>query len=256
MSRQRIAILGSGNVATHLSRALSQTADIVQVYSRDITHARMLADALHCPNATDSLANLVTDADIYLMAVSDDAIEQIAAATPDTGIWAHTSGSIALDVLKKHKSRCGVFYPLQTFSRTTEVDFNRVPIFLEGSDPATAEALHTLARQISPIVNSADSRRRRVLHVAAVFACNFTNFMLTQADDILRAEGLDLSILTPLLEVTLDKVRHIAPAEAQTGPARRADYGVIEAHKHMLSGDAADIYDSLSKKIIKRYEQN
>ncbi len=256
MNRQRIVILGSGNVATHLGHALSRVADVVQVYSRDICHARMLADALPHATATGSLAELTADADIYLMAVSDDAITQIAASTPDTGIWAHTSGSIALDALARYKSRCGVFYPLQTFSRNAEVDFDRVPIFIEGSDPATADTLRLLAREISPEVYDADSERRRILHVAAVFACNFTNFMLSQADDILQANGLNINVLAPLLEVTLDKALKLSPEQAQTGPARRGDRGVIDAHTLMLTGDAADIYTSLSEKILKRYEQD
>lgn len=257
MSRHvRVCVIGSGNVATHLARALDNVADVAQVYSRDIGHARELCGMLSHATPTDSTAGLIPDAGLYLVAVRDDAIRDIAGSTPDLpGIWAHTSGSITIDALAS-KTHRGVFYPLQTFSRLTPVDMTSVPLLTEASDDGTLQVLDSLASLITRRVSHADSVMRSRLHIAAVFGCNFVNYMWTLADDLLRRDGHDITLLDGLLRATLDKALAVGPAAAQTGPARRGDHAVIDAHIASLPGDTARVYDLLSSQIMQRYEQN
>lgn len=253
----KICIIGSGNVATHLAVALARIGDVVQIYSRCIENARHLAGLTGTENVTDRLDRIVKDADYYIVAVKDDAIAEVAVLSPDTtGIWAHTSGSVPMDVFAPYKCNYGVFYPLQTFSRDTEIDVSRVPMFIEGNDEAAGQSLTELARKISSTVRYADSDLRKRLHVAAVFACNFVNLMWIEADELLRGDGLDITFLMPLLEETLRKIERNRPSEVMTGPARRGDEHVIGEHLKMLSGERHDIYTKLSQYILKRYEQD
>lgn len=254
-SALKICLIGAGNVATHLGTALSRVASIVQVYSRHIDNAALLAEKCACDSFTDSLAEIAPGADIYLVAVKDDAIETVAEKTPQApgGIWAHTSGSVPMTVFAGKKRQYGVFYPLQTFSRELSLDVAEVSVFIEGCDAPTAEMLRKLARQISENVAFADSELRKKLHVAAVFACNFVNLMWIESDELLRESGLGIEFLRPLLKETLRKLERMSPEEAQTGPAQRGDNHVISEHLKMLQGEKHDLYAALSEIIMKRY---
>ncbi len=253
--RPSVCVVGAGNVATHLAVALSRFADVCQVVSRHMESASRLASLVGegCV-ASDNVSALLPGCDFYIISVNDDRIAEIVEATPDyPGIWAHTSGSVPVDVFRGHKSRYGVFYPLQTFTRDLEVDMAEVPFFIEGNDGITEKALVELARRISPVVEVVDSRRRKSLHVAAVFACNFANLMWMEADDILRAEGLSVGYLTPLLSATLGKLRDVSPRDAMTGPARRGDTAVIKSHVDMLPDDKRELYRILSDRILNAF---
>ncbi len=253
---QTCCIIGAGNVAWHLAQALSKEIGVKQVYSRDINNARKLGDLIGA-EGIDTIGALRKDADLYLISVPDDHIEEITAASQgiDSGIWAHTSGSMPMDVFRGKKSRHGVFYPLQTFSKSKAVEVAEVPMLIEGSDEDTTVSLLNLAERISRNCRKAVSTERRQLHVAAVFACNFVNYMWIQADDLLRKSGLSFDLLKPLLAETLDKLNDISPAEGQTGPARRGDFYTIEKHLSMLSADQAEIYKLLSDKIYALYNR-
>lgn len=253
--RMKIAVIGAGNVATHLAQALAGVADVCAVVARHTSSASRLAAMIgeSCA-ASDTLADLPADADLYLISVSDDAVRGVVEATPDfPGIWAHTSGSVPADVFRGHRSRYGVFYPLQTFTRDIPVDVGEVPMFIEGSDATVERQLIDLASLISRRVERADSRRRQTLHVAAVFACNFADLMWMEADGILREGGLDLSYLMPLMKVTLEKLGKTDPRQAMTGPARRGDRRVIERHLGMLEGRREEIYAMLSDTILREF---
>lgn len=253
--RLKIAVIGAGNVATHLALALAAVADVCAVASRHIESARRLASRIGdgC-RPIDSLDSLPADAGLYLIAVNDDAVEEVVRSTPDfPGIWAHTSGSVPIDVFRGRKSRYGVFYPLQTFTRDVDVDVAEVPFFIEGNDASAEAMLVELARRIARRVEVADSGRRQTLHVAAVFACNFANLMWMEADGILREGGLDLSYLMPLLRVTLSKLEKSTPREAMTGPARRGDLNVIEKHLGLLDGRRREIYSLLSDTVLEEF---
>lgn len=258
--RPRICIIGSGNVATHLALALQHVSEIVQIYSHTLSNAKILADKIAShPSTTDNLSTIISDADYYIISVKDDFIEKIAKEVPVTaGIWVHTSGSVPITVLAPYKNRYGVFYPLQTFSKQVNLDLSTVPIFIEGSDSKTADKLLNLAKQVSVKVETADSRRRQALHIAAVFACNFVNFMWIQADELLKEEGLDISYLQPLLQETLRKLNDCSPRESMTGPARRGDKNIISKHVNQLGGRKAKLYDFITQEILREfgYEQD
>ncbi len=235
--RPRVVVIGQGNVATHLLSALEPVADVRHTSSRQ----------LHL---------LPTDAHYYILAVSDDAIAELAAATADCGIWLHTSGSTPMSALAKHKSHCGVFYPLQTFTKGVPVDWSHLPIFVEGSDPEVTAAIESLACGVSDNVHQADSDERRRLHIAAVMACNFANHLWDISDRLLRPLGVDFTAMAPLVQTMLDKARAIGPHAAQTGPARRGDLRVVQHHIDSLPPDLAEIYRIISQHITQEYEQN
>lgn len=258
LSNQRIVILGTGNVATHLCRALSQKCHVVQIWSRNVDHARELAAEMPDAQAIDAVADVVTDADYYIISVPDNAITSVVAQMPKvSGVVAHTSGSVELKALCGCNDNLGVFYPLQTFTKSKAVDFSEIPFFIEGSNADSAERLRDLAQQLSSSVHFADSKQRASLHIAAVFACNFANHLWSIAADLLREANYDFSILKPLLQETLNKAFAMSPSEAQTGPARRNDTNVINAHLAKLNGDKYDLYELISKMIIaNNHEQN
>ncbi|MBD5192638.1 MAG: DUF2520 domain-containing protein [Bacteroidales bacterium] len=257
----KIVILGSGNVATHMAAALNRAAHVIQIFSPTPEHARRLASTLNDCEAVSELSQIRLDADFYIVAVKDDAISEIADNIPATGedaVWAHTSGSVPADVFKGKCRNYGVFYPLQTFNRLTEVEFAKVPMLIEGDTPATVKRLFNLAEQVSANVRYADSTDRKLFHLAAVFACNFANRMWAISDDILRSRGFDLTLLEPLLRMTLNNALSSRPDAVQTGPARRHDTEIIADHISRLPDDYAEIYRIVSENISNAYpnEQN
>ncbi len=250
---KRVVIIGSGNVATSLAHGLSRHCCVAQIYSRTLSHARALADAIGCPDATDDLKKLVPDADVYILAVSDDAIAGVISAVPDNGaLWVHTSGSKPIDLFKGHRARYGVLWPMQSFSRQVVTVLDEVHFFAEASDEAALGDLMALGRLISRHVVEADSAKRRQLHVASVFSCNFANHMWTLAAEVLDEAGLPFEAMKPLIRTTVDKLDRLAPAQSQTGPAIRHDLKVIASHQAMLDGDKRDIYDLITQSIMNR----
>ncbi len=252
----RIVVLGSGNVAGHIAKALDKVADVVQVFSRTEKNARQLSAQLKNASATSNINSIVTDADLYLMALKDDVIAETVKHSPETtGIWVHTSGSVPASVFEGIKESYGVFYPLQTFNKVTDLDVSKVPILIEGNSKATFESLFELACRISKKVEAADSDKRKLLHRAAVFACNFANYMWCISDDILKEGGYDLSILEPLLRMTLDNALKSGARASQTGPARRGDFNIIEEHASLLPEQYAGLYRMISEKINDDFNQ-
>lgn len=248
---ERIVLLGSGNVATHLAEALGPR--LIQIWSRNYAHAISLAEATGA-EAIENLEAIATDADLYIMSVSDDAIAPLALRLKGMhGIWAHTSGSIGVDALDGVGDAHGVFYPLQTFSRNVDVDMSQVPVFVEANNPEATVMLENTAAIFTSHIYRADSERRRKLHIAAVFACNFANYMWLKADRLLAGEGLDIRVFAPLIEATLAKAMTTGPEAGQTGPARRGDRSVIASHEAMLDDDDREIYSMLSSSILKHF---
>ena len=258
--RQRIVILGGGNVASCLAPALSCKADIVQVYSRTLAHAKQLASVVNA-DATDSLDTLVPDADFYIISVKDDALPALCdrlralSSVTSHGLWMHTSGSCPLSVLDGlGQGRC-VFYPLQTFTSGDRIDPSSVTMLIEGDTDLSASEGRRLASAFTSRIHDADSALRRRIHLAAVFASNFANHMWSQAQKILEADGLDLSLLQPLIEATLRKAVAIGPDQGQTGPARRGDQKIMDAHLAMLPSAEASLYDCISRSIMSNYQK-
>ena len=254
--RKRIAIIGAGNVATHLAQALSKSSDIIQIYSRNIDNAQSLVAHIANAEAIDDITNLREDVDVYIVSVKDDAIAGIVGAIPEKckgGLWVHTSGSVPMSVFADGAMECyGVLYPLQTFSRNVNVNVSEIPFFVEGNNAKVEDAIKELTLSMSPIVKCADSEMRRRIHIAAVYACNFANHMWTLADEVLKDGGLSFDVLLPLLKVSLEKVAQVAPFEAQTGPAKRGDVEVMNKHLELLDNEKAEIYKLLSQSIMNR----
>ncbi len=253
---QNIVMIGAGNVATHLAFALQQKGfSINQVYSRSETSAKLLAQKLESPYTVE-IRSLEQSADIYIIAVSDDAIGTVAEKLKfDNQVIVHTSGSVPMDVLKAGSKRTGVVYPLQTFSKSREIDFQNIPVCIEASSDELLAKLEKFISTISNDVRHVNSEQRRVLHLAAVFACNFPNFMYAIAEDIISDAGLNLDILRPLIKETADKVMSRSPLEAQTGPARRNDEASLHKHLDLLRRypEYKDLYEMISQAIRKKY---
>ncbi len=247
--RRRIAIIGAGNVGENIAIALDNVADVVCIYSRVYEKAQTVASLLKTAQAVNDLSAVDRTVDTILIAVADDAIGDVAGTFDDfDGIVAHTSGSVPITALKsKHR---GVFYPLQTFTRGKRVDISQVPFFIEGSDVESVQSLRELALTLSPRVYDADSAHRAALHIAAVFACNFANYLWDEADKLLKPYGYGFDVFAPLLKEALQKAETVGPHNAQTGPAMRHDMNIIAYHKQQLSPELCQIYDLLTQRIM------
>ena len=250
----RIVCIGSGNLATNLTLAWKEAGILVeQVFSRTEANARALAERLGCA-WTSSTGEIINDADLYLFSLKDSALETVASRLPgNSGLWVHTAGSMPLSALEPFATRRGVLYPLQTFSKGRRIDLGNVPFFLEANSEEDGAILEQLARAVSRDVRFLPSEKRRHLHLAAVFACNFVNHIYALADDILREEGIPFEVLLPLIDETAAKVHRLTPREAQTGPAIRYDENVINKHLAMLDKmpELKALYETLSRSIHK-----
>lgn len=252
-----LSIIGAGNVATHLASALGKTSRILQIFSRDLPNAEKLCRQIGQGDAINS-AHMLLPADAYIVAIKDDAIMSFLATVPNkckNRLWVHTSGSIGRSVFNNFNSKNGVFYPLQTFSKNVPVDVAKVPFFIEGSSNEITEEIIQMALSISSHVYEADSELRMKMHVAAVFSCNFTNYMQIVAADILKRNNLPFSVLQPLIAESTQKIMQVAPIEAQTGPAARGDRNVIAKHLSLLSDTEKEIYETISDAILKRFKK-
>lgn len=251
----RVTIIGSGNVATHLSAALKNAGHrIVQVYSPNFQHASMLAYHVGA-QATSDLHDITPETDIFIISVKDGAIGEMAESLAKyQKLIVHTSGATGLATLRAFTDMAGVLYPLQTFSKNKEVDFFTVPLCVEGADESITARLKELAATISNnvyVVNSAD---RKILHLAAVFACNFPNYLYSVAQQLLAGHNMEFDMLKPLILETAQKVQQQQyPADVQTGPAARNDQLTMNAHMQLLSHQPQlqEIYNLLSQGIIK-----
>ena len=224
----------------------------MQVYSRNMQHAELLAYHVGA-EATDKLDNLI-ETDIFVIAVKDDAVESVASQLAKyQTLTVHTSGAVDLNTLLSSTNRAGVLYPLQTFSKEKELNFRTVPICIEGADEEITKTLVALAQTVSNSVQVINSAKRKVLHLAAVFACNFPNYLYQISQQILADNHLDFGLLKPLITETANKVQERLPSAVQTGPAVRNDDLTMAAHLQMLGNDAflQSIYQLLSSGIAK-----
>jgi len=248
----RIVLLGSGNVATHLAKALiAKDEDVFQVYSKSLVNAQALANQIGA-QSTDNLAEIDQLADLYIISVKDDAIEEVASSLKSVkGLVVHTSGTVDIQVLTSHVQQAGVFYPLQTFSKVKDVSFDHLPLCIEAVNDDLLVKLKHLALKLSSQVYEIDGEKRKVLHLAAVFACNFANHLYAIANEILAKNKLDFNIIRPLIAETADKVMTNFPAQVQTGPAVRNDKTTMNKHLAMLTDkpELQNIYQLLSDSI-------
>jgi predicted short-subunit dehydrogenase-like oxidoreductase (DUF2520 family) len=253
----KVSILGAGNVATQLALALKKAGTpIVQIYNRSDDAGIELARTVHA-SFTSNLNNL-ENADVYIVAVKDDAIAEIAGQLKlQNQIVAHTSGTKSKELLSQASPAYGIFYPLQTMTKTSKVDFKNVPLLVEGSDESVTAQLENLARTISRNVHRVDEQQRQWIHVAAVFANNFTNHLFGISEHIMVEHGMSFDILKPLIFNFVQSLEKYSPSEIQTGPAMRGDYQTIEKHLELLTDEVRlqTIYKVLTDSIIAQYHQ-
>ena len=253
----KIVLVGAGNLATQLGKALKNAGlNVTQVYSRTEKSARELAGLLDCPFTTEP-ADL-SASDLYIVSVKDDAIETvIKQLRVNDSILVHTAGSVPMEILEKYAVKYGVFYPLQTFSKNRDIDFSTIPICLEASSAVVFNELRLLAGKLSETVRSVNSEERKILHLAAVFTCNFVNHFYHLGDYFLQEKKLDFDLLKPLILETAQKVMGMKPVDAQTGPAIRFDETIIKKHLDLLSDEPElkKIYSFVSESIYRTQKE-
>ena len=250
-----IVIIGSGNVAWVLGSLMKNTGhQILQVCGRNNAATTELAQIL-ATNACNDLEQLNNQADIYLLAVSDSALQGVAEKINFPGkIIVHTAGAVSKQVLKNCSTEIGVFYPLQSL-RKEKMAYSSIPILIEGINEHVEIKLHELASSISNVVSVCNENDRVKMHLAAVFANNFVNHIFTLTEDYCRNEQLDFSVLKPLIEETVLRINSNSPSEVQTGPAIRHDTATIEKHLDLLKNypEYQEIYTLLTNAIMAKY---
>lgn len=250
----KIVFIGAGNLATNVAKALYEAGhEILQVFSRTMASAEALAGTVGAV-ATDDVSAVAGNADIYILSVKDAALKSVIEKLCDgkrNGLFVHTAGSIPMGVFEGHAERFGVFYPMQSFSKQRQVDFSDVSIFVEAKRKEDLDMLFRLGRSLSPNVVELSSEGRKRLHLAAVFACNFTNHCYHLAEKVLSEYDIPFDVMLPLVDETARKVHEVSPMEAQTGPAVRYDENVINMQRDMLPEGSGirQIYELMSKDI-------
>jgi predicted short-subunit dehydrogenase-like oxidoreductase (DUF2520 family) len=255
---QHITIIGSGNVASWFAFKMKKAGySILQVYSHNLKNAELLAGTCGA-EAIDDLDKLRYDSDLFLFSVKDDYYEKLLGQLKqELPLAVHTAGSIGKDIFLGYAKRFGVMYPYQTISKSADFNNLTVPVCIEGNTPETQEILEKYAENISSITYPIDEQQRFQLHLAAVFASNFTNALYGIGYDILVKHHIDRNIILPLLQNTLDKTKTIPPGEAQTGPAFRNDTKTIQKQLAAIENeDLKKIYGILTDWIRKSNPNN
>lgn len=253
---KNISFIGAGNVATHLANALFKNkCSIKQVFSKSFKNANALANKVNA-QPIESLSQLSNKAELYIIAVPDDEIENVIKQFPfKNKLVVHTSGTVNLAAFKKNNiQHFGILYPLQTLSKKIPVDFSAVPFCIEANNSSNLKVVEKIAKQLSDKVYEVNSEQRKLLHLAAVFACNFTNNMYQIAYNICQQNQLNFDILKPLIIETANKIMIQTPKEAQTGPAKRNDATTIEKHLALL--DKQKKYQEIYQLITQNIQQN
>lgn len=244
----KVIVIGSGNVAQHLIKVFLQTKEVslVQAFARQ---PKSLLHLLPKEKITNDY-NALQEADVYIISVTDNSINEVSSQLPfKNKLVVHTSGTSSIDVLDA-KNRKGVFYPLQTFSKSKEVDFSSIPLCLEAKNEEDYKTLELLAKAISNKVYNISSEQRKSLHIAAVFVSNFVNHMYFIGSEICKENKVPFEVLQPLIQEVADKITTLSPKEAQTGPALRNDTKTIEKHIEFLKdSNYQDTYKLLTQSI-------
>jgi predicted short-subunit dehydrogenase-like oxidoreductase (DUF2520 family) len=250
----KVVIIGSGNVATVLGKKiLSAGHDIVEVVSRSIEHAQTLASKLNS-TASDNIKSINTDADICLLCIGDSVIKTVAEALSfKNKILVHTAGAISKDVLRS-ADNYGVLYPLQSLRKEME-HIPEIPVMVDGNSPEVSQTLFDFASGWASSVSFSTDEERKKLHVAAVFASNFTNHIYTMTEQFCRNENIEFESLLPLIKETALRLEHASPSEMQTGPAIRNDHLTINKHEEALAAypELKYLYTYLTQSIQKEH---
>ena len=247
----QIVLIGSGNVAFHLAKAFSEAQiPISQIFGRNTTELQKISEQFSIPFSTETLA----DADLYIISVSDSSIAEVSALIKnENALVTHTSGSVSREALSGNY-RKSVFYPLQTFSKSKNLDYSKIPFFIDAENENDEEILKNLASKISKNVMLANDEKRKYIHLTAVFACNFVNHLYARAKEISDSQGIPFDYFLPLIDETTQKIHELEPKLAQTGPAVRGDNRILELHEQLIADEEKlKIYKTLNESIKKMY---
>lgn len=244
-------IIGSGNVAYHLAKAfVLNNVPLVQIFGRNEKELKNISEELNIPYSTKKLE----DADLYIICVSDNSVEDVSKLiTKKDCLVAHTSGSLPKEALAG-EYRKSSFYPLQTFSKSKELDYNKIPFFIETENEFDKRLLFEIASNISENVMESSHEKRKYIHLTAVFACNFVNHLFSRAKEISDSQQIPFDYFLPLIDETVQKIHEMEPKSAQTGPAVRNDVRVLQLHEQLLQGESLEIYKTMNDSIKKMYE--
>lgn len=248
----KIVIIGSGNVAYHLAKAFKgKNIPVSQIFGRNENDLKEISSELNIPYSTQNLE----DADLYIISVNDSSIEDVSKKIQkNNALVAHTSGSVSRDTLVGNY-RKSVFYPLQTFSKSKNLNYSEIPIFIDAENEDDQIILKNLAEKISLKVLFANDEKRKYIHLTAVFACNFVNHLFARAKEISDSQEIPFSYFLPLINETTQKIQELEPKAAQTGPAIRNDEKVLKLHEELISDEEQlEIYKTMNKSIKKMYE--
>jgi len=245
----RVILLGGGNLASHLALEFFKNSNIelLQIYNRTLAHIK--DKEIYAP-ITDTTETLL-DADLYIIASSDTAIEKLSKElAAKKGLVVHTSGATPRSILSN--SHNGVLYPLQSFTKGSQINFKNIPFCIEANNKEDFILLEKFAKLVSSKVYAMDSEQRKNLHIAAVFVNNFVNYMYSIGEDICIENGIPFEVLYPLIQETAEKIQEISPKDAQTGPAIRKDKKTLVLHQNKLNQNQKYIYQLLSEAISNR----
>lgn len=253
-----IVILGSGNVATILAKKITHAKhSIKQIYSRDLTNAQTLASSVKA-SAINDLQELEDDADMYIIALTDKALEEICQTLQlKNKLVVHTAGSVLAEVLKKCSNNYGVLYPIQSIRKNMDTSI-KIPFAIDANNKKNYTIIENFANSISEKVIHYTDEQRLKLHVAAVMACNFVNYLYLQSAKFCETEELDFSLLQPLIEETATRLQYHHPSEVFTGPAVRGDVNTIHKHLQLLAKHPAQqkLYETISNLITTEFNNH
>ena len=253
----KIVIIGTGNVANVLGRKIKAAGHtILQVISRNIDHAYALADLLGA-GSNNYFSAVRQDADIYIIAISDDAIPEVAAhLLIDEGIVVHTAGAVSKNVLHKAARSYGILYPLQSLS-AQKAEIPEIPLLIDGNTQETILQIEKFALTLSDRVQYADDEMRQKIHVGAVISNNFTNYLYTLTNEFCKKENIDFTLLLPLITETVQRLQYNDLPLLQTGPAKRGDMNTVQKHLSILENYPVlhQIYQEFSQLIIDYYRK-
>ena len=247
----QIVLIGSGNVAFHLAKAFTEAQiPVSQIFGRNTTELQKISEQFSIPFSTETLA----EADLYIISVSDSSIAEVSSLIQnENALVAHTSGSVSREALSGNY-RKSVFYPLQTFSKSKNLDYSKIPFFIDAENENDEDILKNLASKISKNVMLANDEKRKYIHLTAVFACNFVNHLYARAKEISDSQGIPFDYFLPLIDETTQKIHELEPKLAQTGPAIRNDEKVLKLHESLLTDEEKlKIYKTLNESIKKMY---
>ncbi|PKF75140.1 Rossmann-like and DUF2520 domain-containing protein [Chryseobacterium sp. PMSZPI] len=247
----QIVMIGSGNVAYHMAKAfMLKGIPLAQIFGRNEKELNKISVELDIPYSTERLE----DADLYIICVSDNSVEDVSKIISKKNcLVSHTSGSLPKEILAGEYRKASL-YPLQTFSKSKELEYEKIPFFIEAENEEDKKILFEIASRISKNVMESNHEKRKYIHLTAVFACNFVNHLFSRAKEVSDSQNIPFDYFLPLIDETVQKIHEMDPKTAQTGPAVRNDVRILELHEQLLQGESLEIYKTMNHSIQKMYE--